>query len=59
LEETAHWRARTEARLARLLRRRPREPRRTIFPDADTIRADLRAALARAAKKKAERSSPR
>ncbi|MEK7696661.1 MAG: hypothetical protein AAB346_00790, partial [Pseudomonadota bacterium] len=53
-EETTRWRARTERRLARLARRtKTRTTRRgSIFPDRDTIRRDIAAALARTKKKK-------
>ena len=56
-EETTRWRARTERRLARLARRtKTRTTRRgSIFPDRDTIRRDIAAALARTKKKKFHR----
>jgi electron transport complex protein RnfB len=46
-DETARWRTRTGARLARRELRKDRRPARSLFPDRDTIRADLRAALDR------------
>ncbi len=46
--ETARWRERTAARLARLARKKqPAAVKRSIFPNRDTIQADIRAALAR------------
>jgi len=58
--ETARWRQRTEARLARLDRRKTRSRQTkveatapsSIFPDRETIRADIRAALARTRQKR-------
>ena len=57
LAETEHWRRRTEARRARLTRRQPRKRahRGSIFPDRDTIRRDIAAALERTRKKKFHR----
>jgi len=47
--ETRHWRQRTEARLARLARRKSERARRRIDPDAERarIRAEISAAVAR------------
>jgi electron transport complex protein RnfB len=60
LEETARWRARTEARLARLARQaRPRDIKRSVFPDRETIRADIRAALERVTRNKVTRRESR
>jgi electron transport complex protein RnfB len=57
--QTNRWRERTERRLARLARRKT-EPAdsaaaKSIFPDSETIRGDIRAAVARAREKKLAR----
>lgn len=54
--ETAHWRLRTERRLARLARgRRSRRITGTVLPhDREKIRADIRAAIERVKAKKAK-----
>jgi Na+-translocating ferredoxin:NAD+ oxidoreductase subunit B len=65
LDEAAHWRWRTESRLARLERRRKKPARvqqakeeSSIFPTSETIKADIRAALERVKRKKAKRIEP-
>jgi len=64
LAETTRWRMLTEARLARLARRktnarstksRAAAPE-SIFPDTETIRADIHAAIARTRRKKIDAS---
>lgn len=51
--ETERWRHRAEARRARLVRRHaPRARRDSVFPPSDVIRADIRAALERARRKR-------
>lgn len=59
LAETERWRRRAEARRARLERKPLRKPARrgSIFPDRDTIRRDIAAALERARHKHAARRS--
>lgn len=59
LAETERWRRRAEARRARLERRPLRKPARrgSIFPDRDTIRCDITAALERARHKREARRS--
>ena len=59
LAETEHWRRRIEARRARLTRRQPRKRahRGSIFPDRDTIRRDIAAALERVRHKREGRRS--
>lgn len=59
LAETERWRRRAEARRARLERRPLRKPARrgSIFPDRDTIRRDITAALERARHKREARRS--
>jgi Na+-translocating ferredoxin:NAD+ oxidoreductase subunit B len=58
--ESARWRMRTEARLARLSQRKsPRAQRlqaETAAPDRATIQADIRAAIERVKQKKARRA---
>jgi electron transport complex protein RnfB len=57
-QEAAHWRTRTERRLARLAQRKKKTsaPRTaSIFPDSDAIRADIRAAVERAKQRKTKR----
>jgi electron transport complex protein RnfB len=61
--ESARWRMRTEARLARLARRKspPRErgsrpDAEAALPDRATIQADIRAAIERVKQKKAQRA---
>lgn len=63
--EAARWRARTESRLARLERRKKKSSaairaktavQDSIFPDGETIRTDIRAAVERAKQKKAKRA---
>lgn len=55
LAETGRWRARTERRHARLVQRRTPRRRTSIFPDTDTIRQDISAALGRARLKRTVR----
>ncbi len=51
--ETGHWRHRAEARRTRLARRQAQRARRgSVFPPRDVIRADIRAALERARRKR-------
>ncbi len=52
--ETGRWRQRAEARRARLTHRQPRKRahRGSIFPDRDTIRRDIAAALERTKQKR-------
>lgn len=59
LAESERWRRRAEARRARLERKPLRKPARrgSIFPDRDTIRRDIHAALERARHKHAARRS--
>jgi Na+-translocating ferredoxin:NAD+ oxidoreductase subunit B len=64
IEDAAHWRTRSEARLARLERRR-KKPKRgqtvkqdSIFPSRETIQADIRAAVERAKQKNKLRIKP-
>ncbi len=58
LAETGRWRRRAEARRARLSRRQALRARRgSLFPPRDVIRADIRAALERAKKKRISQDS--
>ncbi|HKQ29967.1 MAG TPA: RnfABCDGE type electron transport complex subunit B [Burkholderiales bacterium] len=66
IEEAGRWRMRTYAKLQRLERRK-RKPHRgadrgtkeeSIFPNRETIRADIRAAMERVKRKKALRIKP-
>ncbi len=58
LAETGRWRVRAEARRARLaLRQAARARRGSIFPSREAIRADIRAALERAKRKRISQDS--
>lgn len=63
--EVMRWRTRTESRLARLERRKKKSSaalraktavQDSIFPDGETIRTDIRAAVERAKQKKSKRA---
>lgn len=56
MEESTHWRRLAERRRARLARRRTERKRQSIFPPAETIRAEIAAALARARSRRTPRS---